>query len=77
MKTPIKTISVKTAERYMEEYIGICIHCGAKQIECEPDARQYKCDRCGIEAVYGTEECIMMGYVAISGTGPRNKGGTI
>ena len=35
---------------------GICIACGADHDECEPDAREYECDECGKNAVYGCEE---------------------
>jgi hypothetical protein len=42
---------------------GFCLACGAMQEECEPDARQCKCDACGERHVYGAEEVLMMGLV--------------
>jgi predicted RNA-binding Zn-ribbon protein involved in translation (DUF1610 family) len=39
---------------------GFCIACGAEADECEPDAREYECESCGENAVYGAEELLMM-----------------
>jgi hypothetical protein len=45
---------------------GICILCGAThEGECEPDARGYYCTECGVNAVYGFSELVMMGKVSI------------
>ena len=41
------------------EYYGFCVACGYKQEGCEPDARQYICDRCDQPKVYGAEELLM------------------
>jgi len=41
------------------EMIGFCKECGHEQDGCEPDARNYPCDRCGAKAVYGAEECLI------------------
>jgi hypothetical protein len=38
---------------------GFCIDCGNEQEGCEPDARRYKCEACGENAVYGAEELLM------------------
>ena len=35
---------------------GFCMSCGAQQGGCEPDAREYECESCGANAVYGAEE---------------------
>ena len=40
---------------------GFCLECGEEAYGVEPDARQYKCESCGAMAVYGAEECLMMG----------------
>ena len=40
---------------------GFCLACGEEQDGCEPDARNYKCDACGEEEVFGAEECLLMG----------------
>jgi hypothetical protein len=42
---------------------GFCLACGAMQEECEPDARNYRCDCCGAQHVYGAEELPIMGLV--------------
>lgn len=39
---------------------GFCIYCGEEADGCEPDARQYECDSCGRNGVYGAEELLMM-----------------
>ena len=38
---------------------GICLICGNEQGGCEPDARNYTCESCGAEQVYGAEELIL------------------
>ena len=37
---------------------GFCIACGEEAFACEPDARQYTCDHCGKDTVYGAEELL-------------------
>ena len=44
-----------------DEYGGFCLACGADAFGVEPDARKYKCEVCGARAVYGAEECLIMG----------------
>lgn len=39
---------------------GFCIACGEDAEECEPDARGYECEHCGLMKVYGAEELLMM-----------------
>lgn len=52
--------------RAMEAYAqcldnpGFCIACGAEADGCEPDAREYACEMCGEDQVYGAEEVLMM-----------------
>lgn len=43
------------------ESIGFCRECGHEQDGCEPDARNYTCERCGASAVYGAEEMLIGG----------------
>ena len=38
---------------------GFCLVCGNEQGGCEPDARNYACESCGAEQVFGIEELIM------------------
>jgi len=39
---------------------GFCIACGEDASGCEPDARRYECEVCGVRGVYGAEELLMM-----------------
>lgn len=43
----------------LDEDIGICTACGEEQDGCEPDARNYTCESCGEEAVFGAEELLI------------------
>lgn len=38
---------------------GFCIACGNEQSGCEPDAREYTCEACGEDTVYGSDELAM------------------
>jgi len=42
-----------------DDETGICVLCGNEQGNCEPDARKYKCDACGRNAVFGAPELMM------------------
>jgi hypothetical protein len=44
---------------------GFCLNCGKKTREVEPDARKYTCPFCKAEKLYGLEELLMMGILAI------------
>ena len=46
---------------------GVCLACGAEAYGCEPDARNYECESCGANEVFGIEEAMMMGNIAIVG----------
>lgn len=39
---------------------GFCVACGASSDGCEPDAREYECERCGEPKVYGAEELLII-----------------
>jgi hypothetical protein len=43
-----------------DEYEGICLACGEDAQGVEPDAREYECESCGKEKVFGCEELLMM-----------------
>lgn len=43
-----------------DDNLGFCLACGAQADGVEPDAREYECDACGAEQVYGAEEVLMM-----------------
>lgn len=38
---------------------GFCIVCGEEADGCEHDARNYECEHCGAEQVFGAEELLM------------------
>ena len=42
-----------------DEYLGLCLDCGAEKDCCEPDARKYTCDECGEQKVYGAQEILL------------------
>jgi hypothetical protein len=39
---------------------GFCLACGEEADGCEPDARHYRCDSCGLLAVFGADEILLM-----------------
>lgn len=41
-----------------EDYPGFCKICGHEHSNIEPDARDYKCELCGEQAVDGIEELL-------------------
>ncbi len=38
---------------------GFCITCGEDTSGVEPDAREYKCEVCGSNSVFGAEEILI------------------
>jgi len=38
---------------------GFCKACGEYQDGCEPDARNYECESCGENEVFGAEELLI------------------
>ena len=48
-----------------DAYQGICVACGAMADSVEPDAEEYQCEGCESHRVYGIEELLMMGRIAI------------
>lgn len=50
-------------EELTEDYIGICLHCGHEQSQCEPDARNYTCEECDLPQVFGTEQLMLEGKI--------------
>lgn len=39
---------------------GFCLSCGCEHDGVEPDAREYDCEMCGEQAVYGAEELLLL-----------------
>ena len=42
-----------------EDLIGFCKACGAQHDGIEPDARNYTCEECGEDQVFGAEELVL------------------
>ena len=60
-----KTITCSLSE-VQEGCNGGCLGCGEIQYgEVEPDARKYTCESCGAAEVYGLEELVIMGAIAL------------
>ena len=62
---PIQLHSSITIDRIIaaceeDDNLGFCTACGEEATSVEPDARRYKCDSCGKEAVYGAEELLLI-----------------
>ena len=38
---------------------GFCLHCGIEAEGIDTDARAYKCEACGYDAVFGSDELAM------------------
>jgi len=50
-----------------EEYTGFCAICRRMTTDnVEPDTRRHPCDACGADTVYGIDEAVTMGFVAVS-----------
>ncbi|GAG86975.1 unnamed protein product [marine sediment metagenome] len=58
------TFDLEQIEEAMADYCGFCTECGAQRSCCEPDARNYPCEECGANAVFGAEELVIMGLVS-------------
>lgn len=39
---------------------GFCLDCGADADGVESDARHHRCERCGLLAVFGADEVLLM-----------------
>ena len=39
---------------------GFCVRCGAEAEGVEPDAREYECEACGENGVFGADELLIM-----------------
>ena len=42
-----------------DDMIGFCKECGEETRGVEPDAREYECEACGEDAVFGAQELLM------------------
>lgn len=51
----------------MEEYWGICLNCEhIQEGGVEPDARNYPCENCDQNQIFGFEEALLMGKLEIA-----------
>ena len=41
-----------------DDNLGFCTNCGMEHYSCEPDARDYDCEDCETDSVYGAEEIL-------------------
>ncbi len=44
-----------------DDNLGFCLECGEEAYYVEPDAREYECESCQANRVYGAEELLVMG----------------
>jgi len=59
-------ISEEEYLEHTESYDGICLHCGEWSFGgCEPDARNYECESCGLKKVMGAEMALVAGHLDI------------
>ena len=61
--TKNRVFSIEEIEEADEDQEGFCTACGARRECCEPDAREYHCEDCGEDKVYGAQELVIMGLV--------------
>ena len=57
------TFTMEEFQEAEEMQSGFCLDCGWMQESCEPDARNYHCDECGADRVFGAQEVLLMGLV--------------
>lgn len=65
---PTITITEQQYHEARDQDLGYCLACGAIRECCEPDAREYHCEECGEDMVYGVEELLMMERVTFKET---------
>lgn len=58
-----RVVKVSEMDCLGETYKGICVECGTKRGDCEPDAREYECHKCKGRTVYGIPELCVMGRI--------------
>lgn len=45
---------------------GFCASCGHQQPCVEPDAENYECEECGEPEVFGAQQIVLLGKVAVT-----------
>ena len=61
---PYRTFTLEEIQEADLMACGLCLACGTSRDGCEPDAREYHCDECGRDTVYGASEIMIMGRCA-------------
>ncbi len=62
-KPAVYTISEDEYRSLREDGGGICLACGEIASGVEPDARNYPCESCEENRVFGIEEALLMGRI--------------
>lgn len=55
-----RIVPLAESQMFGMENPGVCLSCGVERDGCEPDARDYPCEACGENKVYGASEILMM-----------------
>ena len=63
MKTRLRSIKLEQYIQLDEDMAGLCTACGHEQGGCEPDARNYTCEACEQDTVWGPHWYLMSGAV--------------
>ena len=50
---------LEVLEDHDDEMRGCCVSCGEDAYSVEPDAERYRCESCGVKAVYGAEQLLL------------------
>lgn len=58
-------LTENTYHQLNNDYMGLCHNCGNVADCCEPDARNYACEACGENQVFGTDESLVMGKIEL------------
>ena len=61
-------ISENEYREAQEDNAGFCTTCKeiTNEYGCEPDARDYECEECGNDTVFGIEEALLIGLITIA-----------
>lgn len=62
-RSPRVSLSLAEFQELAAEYGGLCLACCERAWGVEPDARDYICEACGENAVYGAEELLFHGQL--------------
>jgi hypothetical protein len=57
--TPDRVLDAVKRQMFDLDNPGFCVNCGEETGGCEPDARNYPCEECDLNTVYGAEELML------------------